>query len=92
MTRLYLEGRTETVRPVTMESTTFVRAMCNPQSTVRYFNDIIITSYYITLNHYIIIILLHRTQSLHHHYITLNDYIIITSFRKKRRRNYSEQL
>ena len=35
MTRLYREGRTETVRPITMESTTFVRAMCNPSSTVR---------------------------------------------------------
>lgn len=32
MTRLYLEGRTETVRPVTMESTAFVKAMCNPES------------------------------------------------------------
>lgn len=32
MTRLYLEGRTETVRPVTVESSTFVKAMCNPQS------------------------------------------------------------
>ena len=35
MTRLYREGRTETVRPVTMESAAFVRAMCNPSSTVR---------------------------------------------------------
>ena len=34
MTRLYREGRTETVRPVTMESAAFVRAMCNPSSTV----------------------------------------------------------
>ena len=34
MTRLYLEGRTETVRPVTMESTRFVRAMCDPSSNV----------------------------------------------------------
>ena len=34
MTRLYLEGRTETVRPVTVESSTFVKAMCNPQSNV----------------------------------------------------------
>lgn len=32
MTRLYLEGRTETVRPVTMESIVFVRAMCDPNS------------------------------------------------------------
>ena len=34
MTRLYLEGRTETVRPVTMESIAFVRAMCDPNSSV----------------------------------------------------------
>ena len=34
MTRLYLEGRTETVRPVTIESSAFVRAMCDPNSTV----------------------------------------------------------
>ena len=34
MTRLFLEGRTETVRPVTVESTTFIRAMCNPDSDV----------------------------------------------------------
>ncbi|CAI8037065.1 Carnitine O-palmitoyltransferase 1, liver isoform [Geodia barretti] len=32
MTMLFLEGRTETVRPVTVESTTFIRAMCNPDS------------------------------------------------------------
>lgn len=30
MTRLYLQGRTETVRPVTMLSSQFVRAMCDP--------------------------------------------------------------
>ncbi len=30
MTRLYLQGRTETVRPVTMHSSLFVRAMCDP--------------------------------------------------------------
>lgn len=30
MTRLFREGRTETVRPVTCESTDFVRAMCDP--------------------------------------------------------------
>ena len=30
MTRLYLHGRTETVRPVTMHSSRFVRAMCDP--------------------------------------------------------------
>lgn len=34
MTRLYLEGRTETVRPTTMEAAAFVRAMCNPESSV----------------------------------------------------------
>ena len=34
MTRLFLEGRTETVRPVTVESTEFVRAMRNPDCTV----------------------------------------------------------
>ena len=34
MTRLFLEGRTETVRPVTMESTAFVRAMSDPNTTV----------------------------------------------------------
>ena len=32
--KLYLEGRTETVRPVSVESTNFVRAMCNPDSNV----------------------------------------------------------
>ena len=30
MTRLFLQGRTETVRPVTMLSSRFVRAMCDP--------------------------------------------------------------
>ena len=34
MTRLYLEGRTETVRPVTVESAAFVKAMTDPNSTV----------------------------------------------------------
>ena len=34
MTRLYLEGRTETVRPVTIESAAFVKAMLDPNSTV----------------------------------------------------------
>ena len=34
MTRLYLEGRTETVRPVTIESAAFVKAMVDPNSTV----------------------------------------------------------
>ncbi|XP_003388199.1 PREDICTED: carnitine O-palmitoyltransferase 1, liver isoform-like [Amphimedon queenslandica] len=33
MTRLYREGRTETVRPCTIEAAQFVQAMCNPQST-----------------------------------------------------------
>lgn len=32
MTRLYREGRTETVRPVTMESCEWVKAMLNPNS------------------------------------------------------------
>ena len=35
MTRLYREGRTETVRPCTIEAAQFVEAMSNPQSTVR---------------------------------------------------------
>ncbi len=30
MTRLYLEGRTETVRSVTTKSARFVKAMCDP--------------------------------------------------------------
>lgn len=34
MTRLFLEGRTETVRPVTMESIAWVKAMEDGQSTV----------------------------------------------------------
>ena len=34
MTRLYREGRTETVRPISVESSAFVRAMCDPDSTV----------------------------------------------------------
>lgn len=33
MTRLFREGRTETVRPCTMDSCAFVRAMLNPSST-----------------------------------------------------------
>lgn len=33
MTRLFREGRTETVRPCTMDSCTFVRAMLNPTAT-----------------------------------------------------------
>ena len=32
MTRLYLEGRTETVRPVTTKCTEFARAMCDPNT------------------------------------------------------------
>ena len=34
MTRLFREGRTETVRPCTMASCDFVRAMENPNKTV----------------------------------------------------------
>lgn len=33
MTRLYKHGRTETVRPVSMHSVAFVRAMCDPHAT-----------------------------------------------------------
>lgn len=33
MTRLYREGRTETVRPVSVQSAEFVRAMCDPNRT-----------------------------------------------------------
>ena len=36
MTRLYLEGRTETVRPVTEDSAHFVRAMCDQTVTVSF--------------------------------------------------------
>ena len=35
MTRLFLHGRTETVRPVTMESAAFVKAMVGPNVSVR---------------------------------------------------------
>lgn len=34
MTRLYLEGRTETVRPCTIESAAWVKAMENKNSNV----------------------------------------------------------
>lgn len=34
MTRLYREGRTETVRPVTLESNAWVKAMCNKDCSV----------------------------------------------------------
>ena len=34
MTRLFREGRTETVRPVSVQSADFVRAMCDPNGTV----------------------------------------------------------
>jgi len=34
MTRLFREGRTETVRPCTSESCAFVRAMLDPSATV----------------------------------------------------------
>lgn len=37
MTRLFLHGRTETVRPVSIESEAFVRAFFNPNISVRYF-------------------------------------------------------
>ena len=36
MTRLFLHGRTETVRPVTMESAAFVKAMVDPNVAVRH--------------------------------------------------------
>lgn len=36
MTRLFREGRTETVRSCTVESTAWVRAMEDPNATVRY--------------------------------------------------------
>lgn len=35
MTRLFLHGRTETVRPATMESVAFVKAMIDPNAAVR---------------------------------------------------------
>jgi len=35
MTRLFREGRTETVRPCTIESSAWVKAMQNPNTTVR---------------------------------------------------------
>ena len=35
MTRLFLHGRTETVRPATMQSVAFVNAMVDPTVTVR---------------------------------------------------------
>ena len=34
MTRLFLEGRTETVRPCSAESAAFVHAMCDSNSNV----------------------------------------------------------
>ena len=37
MTRLYQEGRTETVRPCTVESVAFVKAMCSTESNVTMF-------------------------------------------------------
>lgn len=42
MTRLYREGRTETVRPCTQESVAWVKAMCDPSSKVKYLihNDV----------------------------------------------------
>lgn len=38
MTRLFREGRTETVRPCTIESSAWVKAMEDPSSTVRTLN------------------------------------------------------
>lgn len=38
MTRLFREGRTETVRPCTIESSAWVKAMQNPNTTVRFYN------------------------------------------------------
>jgi carnitine O-palmitoyltransferase 1 len=35
MMRLFRDGRTETVRPVTQQSCAFVKAMCNPEISVR---------------------------------------------------------
>lgn len=40
MTRLYREGRTETVRPCTIESSNWVKAMEDGKTSVRYFIDI----------------------------------------------------
>ncbi len=47
MTRLFREGRTETVRVVTMESCAFVRAMCDPSVTVEGY--IIMLSFFISV-------------------------------------------
>lgn len=38
MTRLFREGRTETVRPCTIESTAWVKAMCSPNRDVSGFD------------------------------------------------------
>ena len=46
MTRLFREGRTETVRSCTMESCAFVRAMENKTKTVR--DDFTFIVYFIT--------------------------------------------
>ena len=35
MMRLFRDGRTETVRPVSQQSCAFVKAMCNPEISVR---------------------------------------------------------
>lgn len=42
MTRLFREGRTETVRPCTIESADWVKAMDNPSISVRSDNHILI--------------------------------------------------
>lgn len=42
MTRLFREGRTETVRPCTIESADWVKAMDNPSILVRSDNHILI--------------------------------------------------
>ncbi|KRX42769.1 Carnitine O-palmitoyltransferase 1, liver isoform, partial [Trichinella sp. T6] len=41
MTRLYREGRTETVRPVTFESCAFVRAMCDDTCSIEQRRDLL---------------------------------------------------
>ena len=48
MTRLYLEGRTETVRSLTVEAVEFAHAMCNPQSNVSLYNHSMLLSSFCT--------------------------------------------
>lgn len=45
MTRLYREGRTETVRPVTLESCEWVKAMLDPNAKVSLFLQYIFFSF-----------------------------------------------